>query len=722
MFSNAIQFSKRYSNHQVGDNGVKTSALLKMIKTNWFGLCVLLVTVAGFIIRIYNISGYRQIVEDEALHSYVSYEFSSNHLMFYRDMWSPQSQTPISFILKALSFAVFGYTPLGIRFISVILGTLTIPLVYLVGKKFYDKTIGIVAAVVFAIDLPYVVEISRWGYDLSYITPFITLGIYFLGCFFKDSTRKNAKLLISGLFLGTACIMKLYALPLLGVAFIVLLFEDFRNVRTMTQVRSFINHALIFFLGVIIVPTITVAFVYSVNAWDQYVLILKSGRLISISLQEKFHRFMDFVNRLFPMLLLSIPEILWAFLTRKTQRVVFALWLIIPVASMFFIPNFVDSTLNYTSPAVMILASVTLVAMARRLWNDLRLHRPRKIKLAHPSILIFITVILILSFINYQQWGGFLYSDKPQVAGQAEIADFIKVNTNSSDMMFTTDVSLAVLSQRSVIKVGDIKVAGFYSDLFGYDGLKYVGIPGYPQGIITPLDVLHAVQTQRPKLVILTKSGSGTFAAVDYLIFNGDPKWNTTGIGPWLERNYVFLKHIDNSYGTFDVWVDRNPRTLVFEDFEEYNFSFTGRLLTIQTIGEKTSYSFSLEQNQPIYGIYSARINYNLPGGENAYVQLAVKNQQPIDLSSFNSISIWVRGDETPSVVGVELVDANGSQIGVLTDNLNFAGLRNFIIPMSQYRGVDLSRITEIRISIGNNSQPHDISGEVYIDEIILIE
>jgi hypothetical protein len=99
-----------------------------------------------------------------------------------------------------------------------------------------------------------------------------------------------------------------------------------------------------------------------------------------------------------------------------------------------------------------------------------------------------------------------------------------------------------------------------------------------------------------------------------------------------------------------------------------------------------------------------------------------MKNQQPIDLSSFNSISIWVRGDETPNVVGVELVDANGSQIGVLTDHLNFAGLRNFIIPMSQYRGVDLSRITEIRISIGNNSQPHDISGEVYIDEIILIE
>jgi hypothetical protein len=701
---------------------VKKSAVLRIPKMNRSILFILLITVAGFIARIYNISSFRPISEDTALHSYVVYDFLNNHLMFYRDIWSPQSQTPISFILKAFSFTLFGYTPLGIRFISVILGTLTIPLVYLLAKKLYDKRIGLVSAVIFAVDIPYAVEISRWGYDLSYITPFVTLGIYFFACFFKDTTHRNTKLLISGLFLGTASIMKLYALPVIGAVLIVLLFENFRSKRTLAQLRSFIIQLGYFFLGVMIIPIITIVFVYSVNAWNQYIFTLANERLITITLTEKIDRFMGFVSRLFPMLLLCLPAIFHAFLTRKTQRLIPALWLIIPASSMFFIPHFIDSTLYYTSPAVMILASVTLVAMAKRLWNDLRLHRPRKIKLAHPLILIFITVILILSFINYQHWGGFLYSDKPQVAGQAEIADFIKVNTHPPDMIFTTDVSLAVLSQRSVIKVGSIKVAGFYSDLFGYDGLKYVGIPGHPQGIITPLDVLHAIQTQRPKLVILTKSGSGTFAAVDYLIFNGDPKWNTTGIGPWLERNYVFLKHIDNSYGTFDVWVDRNPRTLVFEDFEEYNFSFTGRLLTIQTIGEKTSYSFSIEQNQPIYGNYSARINYNLPGGENAYVQLAMKNQQPIDLSSFNSISIWIREDETPNVVGVELVDANGSQIGVLTDNLNFAELRNFIIPMSQYRGVDLSRITEIRISIGNNSQPHDISGEVYIDEIILIE
>ncbi len=700
---------------------MKKSAFLKIPKMNRSILYVLLISAVGFILRMYKISSYRPIEEDTALHSYVIYDFLNNHLMFYRDIWTPQSQTPISFILKAFSVSLFGYNQLGIRFMSVILGTLTIPLVYLLAKKLYDKNIGFVAAFVFAIDIPYIVEISRWGYDLSYITPFVTLGIYFFACFFKDTTHRNLKLLVSGFFLGTASIMKLYALPVIGVAFIILLFENFRSNRTLTKSRTFIAQMLYFFLGVMIIPIITIAFVYSVNAWDQYIFTLANGRLITITLTEKIGRFTDFVNRLFPMLLLCVPAIIHAFLTRKTQRLIPALWLIIPAFSMFFMPNFIDSTLYYTSPAIMILASVTLVAMAKRIWDDFRPHSPHKIKLVHPLIIIFMIVILIQSFNNYQHWSGFLYSDNPQVAGQAEIADFVKVNTNPSDMIFTTDVSLAVLSQRTVIKVGNIKVAGFYSDLFGYDGLKYVGIPGHPQGIITPLDVLHAIQTQRPKLVILTKSGSGTFAAVDYLIFNGDPKWNTTGIGPWLERNYVFLKHIDNPYGAFDVWADGKPQTLAFEDFEGSNYSSTGKLLTIDTLGEKTSYSFSQKQNQPVYGNYSVQISYTLSGGEHTYVKLGVESQQPVDLSSFNSIDIWVREDGTTNVVWVDLVDADGSRVGNFAGNLNHAGLTNLIIPLSQYKGVDLSRITEIRISINNNSQLNDTSGEVYLDEITVI-
>jgi hypothetical protein len=594
-------------------------------------------------------------------------------------------------------------------------------LIYLLAKKLYDKNIGLLATLIFAIDLPYVVEISRWGYDLSYITPFVTLGVYFLTSFYKDTASRNLKLVLSGFFLGTASIMKLYALPVVGVVFLVLLFESFRKKHTLKELRSFTIKLGFFFLGFAIIPIITLAFVFSINAWDQYVFTLQNGRLITLSLTEKIGRFSDFVNRLLPMLLLSIPEILFAFFVRKTHRLITALWLLIPAASVFFIPNFIDSTLNYTAPAVMILASATVIAVGKKLWTDIKMHPPSRDKLVDGLIVLFVVIIIVQSFANYQSWGNFLYSDNPRVAGQAEVANFIRDNTSPSDAIFTTDVSLAVLAQRSVIKVGDIKVSGFYSDLFGYDGTKYVGVSGYPQGIITPTDVLQAIQTQKPRLVVLTKTGSGTFAAVDYLIFNGDPEWNNMGIGPWLERNYIFLKQIENSYGTFDIWTAGNPRTLMFEDFEGNNYSSTGKLLTIETFGEKTSYSLNQERNQPIFGSHSARINYTLSGGEHSYVRLGVKTPQPTDLSSFNAIAVQLRGNETTTVFWFDIMDAQGNFAGAFGDDLKIAGLINLIVPLSIFDGVDLSRISEIWLSLDNNSQSHEVSGTVDIYEITLI-
>lgn len=680
---------------------------------------ILLITFIGLALRLYSITSYRPIEEDTGLHTYVVYDFLTNHSMFYRDMWSPQTQTPISFLLKAFSVSLFGYNQVGIRFMSVLLGTLTILLVYLLGKKLYSEGVGVVAAFIFAVDLPYVVEISRWGYDMSYFTPFVTLGIYFFACFYKDSTHKNLKIMVSGFFLGTASMMKLYALPVVGVVLVVLLFENFRSKRTLAQLRYFTVQLVHFLSGFMIIPLITFAFVFSIGAWNQYVFTVENGRLIALTFDEKIGRFSGFVDRLLPALLLSIPEMLLAFYYRKA-RLIPVLWLLIPVFSMFFVPNFIDSTFNFTSPAIMILAAATLVAAGRRIRKGFGSHSSNKTKLVSGLIVVALAVLLVQSYNSCQQWAGFLYSDNPQVTGQAEIADFIRANTRSSDLIFTTDASLAVLSQRTIAKVGTIKVAGFYPDLFGYDGVRYVGIPGYPQGIITPPDVLKAIQTQRPAIIILTKSGSVAFAAADQLIFNGDPKWNSTGIGPWLVRNYAFLKHLDNAYGSFDVWADIRPRTLVFEDFEEFNSS-SGRFLTVKGFGENTSFSYSQEQDQPIYGNYSAKINYYLPEGENASVQLAVKLTQPTNLSSFDSLSVWVRGNGTPAAISFSLVDAHGNQANLLVRDLGFVGEHNFIASIPRQGEIDLSHTTEVRVSILSNSQSYYLSGTVYIDDFVFV-
>lgn len=695
-------------------------------KHRWFFL-VVIVVVLGFLLRVYNISDYRQIVEDEALHSYVAYEFQKNHLRLYTDIWSPQSQTPISFGLQALSFYLFGYNRFAVRFVSVALGTLTIPLIYFIGRKIYDREVGLFASIIYAVYLPYTVEIDRWGYDSSFITPFVVLGMYFLASFLKDIDHKNQKLFLSGFFLGTAFMLKLYSFPVILVSFTLILMMRLKIKGLRKKIYSFLLSQICFTLGLAVIPVVTLVFLHSTGALEPYITAVMSGRIITISLEEKVTRLMGYFKRTSFMLVLSVPIMIYGVSSRDKRKLLLVLWYIVPLIILSLMPNFVDSIFHFTSPALAIIGAVTLVHLLNEAF---RRNQSRNFKFQYLSnirarrlsviVILILTVVVCNAWTNFGYWYHFSYSSKPSVEGQVEISNFIMQNTNESEKIFVTDASLAILSQRSIVKVGEIRIAGFYSDIFGYDYLTYVGIQDYPQGIITPEDVLQAIQFERPKLIISAERGTA-FVAADYFVWNGDPKWLTPGIGAWVLKNYRFLREFDNAYGKYKIWIDQKPQIFLFEDFEDSNSSSTGKIWTIQTLGEKTDYSFSQERDHPIYGNSSAKINYFFSGEEHEYVILSMKGQQTLDLSSFISISVWIRGDETQNAVWIEVVDTDGREEEVFAGTLDLFGSRNFIVPLSNYEEIDLSRISEIRVLIDNNSVPHASTGEVYIDEIMFI-
>ena len=56
------------------------------------------------------------------------------------------SMPNISFYTRAISLAIFGDSVFGIRMLSVLLGTLSIPIIYFVGKNFWGKISGFFAA------------------------------------------------------------------------------------------------------------------------------------------------------------------------------------------------------------------------------------------------------------------------------------------------------------------------------------------------------------------------------------------------------------------------------------------------------------------------------------------------------------------------------------------------------------------------------------------------
>ena len=102
-------------------------------------------TVIGFFLRFYNIT-FNSIWLDEA----ATYNFAHNSLA---DIWSITAEgeyNPPLFHWIEHFMLYFGNNELTLRFIPALLGSLTIPLFYILGKEFFDRNAGIIAAAVLA--------------------------------------------------------------------------------------------------------------------------------------------------------------------------------------------------------------------------------------------------------------------------------------------------------------------------------------------------------------------------------------------------------------------------------------------------------------------------------------------------------------------------------------------------------------------------------------------
>ena len=73
---------------------------------------------------------------------------------------------------------IFGNSEVVLRFIPALLGVLTIPLIYLVGKEFMDRNIGIIAAAAFAFS-PFLIFYSQEARAYSMMLFFVTFSMVF---------------------------------------------------------------------------------------------------------------------------------------------------------------------------------------------------------------------------------------------------------------------------------------------------------------------------------------------------------------------------------------------------------------------------------------------------------------------------------------------------------------------------------------------------------------
>ena len=134
---------------------------------------------------------------------------SGNYLQVhinYEPFWE---KPPLFFWLQALSMRVFGINEFGARFVNALCGVLTLLIVYRIGRKLFDRTMGLLWALAFLGSfLPHL--FFKSGIIDPVFNLFIFLGIYFFGAALGkvESKQRSPGFLWSGVCIGLATLTK----------------------------------------------------------------------------------------------------------------------------------------------------------------------------------------------------------------------------------------------------------------------------------------------------------------------------------------------------------------------------------------------------------------------------------------------------------------------------------------------------------------------------------
>lgn len=154
-----------------------------------------LIIISGFILRILQLD-FQSLWIDELNTMNISDPDESWSFLFDH-LKSSDQHPPLHFILLRFCFAIFGHTSVVARFISVLAGTISIWVMYVLGKELWNKNAGIVAALLTSVNY-YHISFSQEARNYIFAFLFTALAFVYLIRFFKDLRLKNG--LLYGLF------------------------------------------------------------------------------------------------------------------------------------------------------------------------------------------------------------------------------------------------------------------------------------------------------------------------------------------------------------------------------------------------------------------------------------------------------------------------------------------------------------------------------------------
>jgi 4-amino-4-deoxy-L-arabinose transferase-like glycosyltransferase len=200
---------------------------------------LIVLTVIGIFLRFYNL-GFNSLWLDEAS----TYTISAKS---FADIWqvtaSGEFNPPLFYWIEHFML-MFGNNEVILRFIPALLGVLTIPLFYLIGKEFLDRNAGIIAAAACTVS-PFLIYYSQEARAYMMMLFFVAIAtIFFLKAMKSGSL---AHWVLFGVFSALAFWSHFYAFVMIAALVLCALIEWAPRIRTeLTNLRRLVAGIIVF--------------------------------------------------------------------------------------------------------------------------------------------------------------------------------------------------------------------------------------------------------------------------------------------------------------------------------------------------------------------------------------------------------------------------------------------------------------------------------------------
>ena len=151
-------------------------------KLNWPRLLIGAILVLAFALRFYRIGDYLEFLGDQGRDVVIVRDFLKNGNLFFI---GPQTSIgnmylgPYYYYLIALSLFLANFNPVGPAIFVALLNLLTVYLLFYIGRKWFNPTVGLLAAFLFTIS-PVVLKYSNFSWNPNIMPLFSLLFVYFI--------------------------------------------------------------------------------------------------------------------------------------------------------------------------------------------------------------------------------------------------------------------------------------------------------------------------------------------------------------------------------------------------------------------------------------------------------------------------------------------------------------------------------------------------------------